>query len=173
MVTRAAWGIGLIVLLLNLLITGWAPALAGEENIRKYAEMLRSDVSEGKRTMLKQVMKLNGKEEETFWPLYHAYEFELYQQLDKRFKFISDFVWNNMKGTLTGELAKTLSADWFSLQEQRLALWKKYHDKMQEALGPIRAAQFVQVENQVALVLDLATASEMPYVGAAAQPARH
>jgi Spy/CpxP family protein refolding chaperone len=145
-------------------------ASAGEENIRNYAELLRSDVSEGKRTMLRQVMKLSGKEADVFWPIYHAYEFELYQQLDKRFKFMSEFVASQLQDSLTNEKAKNLAEAWFSLQDQRMALWKTYYGKMEQALGPVRAAQFVQIEHQVALLLDLAVASEMPYVGALPQP---
>lgn len=167
---RAVLSLLLIAFLLNGLLSGWAPAFAGEESIRNYAELLRSDVSGGKRTMLTQVMKLSAKDADVFWPLYHAYEFELYQQLDKRFKLMSEFVSAQVKGSFTDEKAKNLSVAWFSLQEQRMALWKKYYGKMEEALGPVRAAQFVQVEHQVALVLDLATASEMPYIDALPPP---
>jgi hypothetical protein len=47
----------------------------------------------------------------------------------------------------------------------RLALWKKYHQRISRAVSPVRGAQFLQVEHQMALFVDLNIASEMPVIG--------
>jgi hypothetical protein len=41
----------------------------------------------------------------------------------------------------------------------------KYHNKNQEALTPVQARQFLQIENQLGLFVDVTLASEMPAVG--------
>jgi hypothetical protein len=164
-------GFGKTLFTVGLLSLPFQPvsATAGEANLRNYVEVFRSDVSTGKKAMLTEIMKLNEKDATAFWPLYRDYEHELYQQLDRRFALITQFVTDQANGTLTDEKAKELAAKWFAVQDDRMALWKKYYGQIEQALSPIRAAQFVQVENQVALMIDLAIASEMPYVGATGQ----
>jgi hypothetical protein len=49
--------------------------------------------------------------------------------------------------------------------QARLDLWKKYYRKISKAVSPIRAAQFLQVENQMALFVDMSIASKMPTIG--------
>ncbi len=44
-----------------------------------------------------------------------------------------------------------------------------YYQRISTAVSPIRAAQFLQVEHQLALFVDLSIASEMPVVGAPPQ----
>jgi hypothetical protein len=72
---------------------------------------------------------------------------------------------DHVSGTFNEAKARELAANWFKLQEDRLALWKKYYVKFEKAVSPIKAAQFVQIEHQIALVIDLNIATEMPYVG--------
>jgi hypothetical protein len=47
----------------------------------------------------------------------------------------------------------------------RLDLLEKYHAKIEKALTPVQAGQFLQIENQLALFIDITIASEMPMVG--------
>jgi hypothetical protein len=61
--------------------------------------------------------------------------------------------------------SKDLADRWLQNSRDRLDLWKKYHERISEALSPIRAGQFLQVENQMALFVDINIASEMPVVG--------
>jgi hypothetical protein len=46
--------------------------------------------------------------------------------------------------------------------QARLDLWKKYQRKIAKAVSPARAAQFLQVEHQIALFMDLNIAADMP-----------
>lgn len=65
-----------------------------------------------------------------------------------------------------GEADATAKAKrWFKGQQARLDLLEKYHRKIENALSPIQAGQFLQIENQIGLLIDLAIASEMPVVG--------
>jgi hypothetical protein len=44
-------------------------------------------------------------------------------------------------------------------------LLEKYHGKIEMALTPVQAGQFLQIENQLGLFIDVTIASEMPKVG--------
>jgi hypothetical protein len=46
-----------------------------------------------------------------------------------------------------------------------LDLLEKYHTKIEKALTSVQAGQFLQIENQLGLFIDVAIASEMPTVG--------
>jgi len=59
--------------------------------------------------------------------------------------------------------AKDLAERWLKNTQERLDLWKKYHKKLSKVVSPVRAAQFLQVENQMALFV-LNITAKMPVV---------
>lgn len=136
------------------------------DDLRMAIEMLRSDVNTAKIETLNEVLRLTGPEAEAFWPVYRAYEKELAALGDRKIALIREFGGHHVAGTLNNDNATTLARDWLQLQEDRVALWKKYHRKLSRAVSPMRAAQFLQVEHQMALFVDLNIAAEMPAVGA-------
>ena len=58
-----------------------------------------------------------------------------------------------------------ISKRWFKSQRARLDLLENYHGKIEKALTSVQAGQFLQIENQLGLFIDVAIASEMPTVG--------
>jgi hypothetical protein len=143
-----------------------AAAPAAPDDLRMAVEMLRSDLNTAKIETLNGVLRLTGPEADAFWPIYRAYEKELAALGDRKIALIREFGGHHVAGTLDDGKAATLARDWLRLQEDRVALWKKYHRKLGRAVSPMRAAQFLQVEHQMALFVDLNLAAEMPAVGA-------
>ena len=139
-----------------------APANAGEA--RAYFEVLRSDFNAGKIRTLNEVMKLTAAEADKFWPIYRAYENDLAAVGDRKLVLIGQFVNHSKAGTLNDENSQELASQWLRNVQDRLDLWKKYHDQISHAVSPIRAGQFLQIENQLALFVDISIASEMPLV---------
>jgi hypothetical protein len=138
---------------------------AATDEIRGYLEMLRSDVSATKIRTINEVMKLTGPEAEKFWPVYRKYEKELAAVGDRKLALIREFATLHFGGALEDKQAADLAARWLKNTQERLDLWKKYHKQISRAVSPIRAAQFLQVEHQMALFIDLNVAAEMPVVG--------
>ena len=138
---------------------------ADTDDVRAYLEMLRSDVNATKIRTINQVMKLTGPEAEKFWPIYRKYEKELAAVGDRKLALIREFARLHVSGTLDNKQAADLAARWLKNTQERLDLWKKYHKQISKAVSPIRAAQFLQVEHQMALFIDLNIAAEMPVVG--------
>ncbi len=141
---------------------------ADTDDLRACLEMFRSDANAAKIRTINEVMKLTGPEAEKFWPVYRKYEKELAAVGDRKVALIREFAPLLFGGKLDDKKADELAARWLKNTQERLDLWKKYHARISKAVSPIRAAQFLQVEHQMALLIDLNIAAEMPAVGAPA-----
>jgi len=132
--------------------------------LRSYLEVLRSDFNTSKIATINQAMKLTAPEAEKFWPIYRSYEKDLAAVGDRKLALIQEFASLHFSGGLDDRNAKDLAEGWLDNTQQRLDLWKKYHRQISRAVSPVRAAQFLQIENQMALFVDITIASEMPAV---------
>jgi hypothetical protein len=142
------------------------PAKSAEvDDLRASLEVLRSDFNASKIATLNRVMKLTGPEAEKFWPIYREYEKELAAVGDRKLAMIREFGALHFSGALNDQKAQELADRWLKNTQERLDLWKKYNKEISKAVSAIRAAQFLQIENQMALFVDLNIASEMPAVG--------
>jgi hypothetical protein len=160
----------LILVASSLLLHGCATSRQPEASLtvddaRAQLEVLRSDFNTTKIHTLNQVMKLTAPEAEKFWPIYRQYESELGTVGDRKLALIIEFMAHHKAGTLTDQNSQVLATQWLQNAQDRLDLWKKYQQQISDAVSPIRAAQFLQVENQMAIFVDLNIASEMPIVG--------
>ena len=52
----------------------------------------------------------------------------------------------------------------FELEKRRTKLKKKYFKKFEKAVSAVVAAKFIQIENQINLLVDLQIASELPLI---------
>lgn len=158
------------LLALTFLLSPASPAVRaaeGDDNIYNYLQLFRSDLNSAKVEVVNQVMKLSAADAQKFWPLYRQYELELGKLAISRTELIAEFVEAHKSGTFDNAHAKDIARRWFQTQRARLKLLEKYHGKIQKALSPIQAGQFLQIENQIAIFMDMAIASEMPMVGQA------
>lgn len=154
-------------------VTTWAQssAAAGEaDDLRAVLETFRSDVNSYKVRVLNQALQLTGPEAEKFWPIYRQYEQELAAVAAKKIALLKEFGERSAKGTFDNEAANKLSQQWLDNVQARLDLWKKYRKKMAKAVSSARAAQFLQVEHQVALFMDLNIAADMPALRTVMKP---
>jgi hypothetical protein len=135
------------------------------DDARAYLEVLRSDFNAGKIRALNQVMKLTVAEADRFWPIYRQYEKDLASVGDRKLALIGEFFRHHQAGTLNDQNSKEMAGQWLQNVQDRLDLWKKYNQQISDAVSPVRGAQFLQVENQMAIFMDLNIASEMPVVG--------
>lgn len=142
-----------------------APAAKVDDNIYNYLQLLRSDFNSGKVEIINRIMKLDAGDAKKFWPIYREYENELGRQAVSRAEFIAEFIQSHQDGTFDNARAKDMAKRWFKAQRARLDLIEKYHGRIEKALSPIQAGQFLQIENQLGIFIDLTIASEMPLVG--------
>jgi hypothetical protein len=154
-------------LLLTTLLNVAVPVCGADvnDNLRNYFQLLRSDVNSLKVDLVNSIMKLSAEDAKEFWPIYREYEETLSKQALNRAELVADFVRSHQDGTFDNAKAKDMAARWFKSQRARLDLLEKYHGKIEKKLSPIHAGQFLQIENQIGLFIDVTIASEMPKVG--------
>ena len=142
-----------------------APATAGdarEENLYAYTELLRSDLRSQKVAIITEVMQFSEDEDTAFWPVYRQYETELAKINDERLALVQDYAANYT--TVTDAVADRLALGALDLEGRRHALKVKYYDRFKAAVSPRTAARFLQVENQILLLLDLQIAASLPVI---------
>ena len=154
-----------VLLLHGCASSGKSQARLPADEARAQLEVLRAAFSTKKIQTLNQVMKLTAPEAEKFWPIYRSYEIELAAVGDRKLALIREFMDQHLAGTLTDQNSRDMAPRWLQTAQDRLDLWKKYHQQISDAVSPVRAAQFLQVENQMAIFVDLNIASEMPMIG--------
>ena len=162
----------ILPMLLVVLAVGRAPALAQSAaaaadpkqtkalNLSAYVELLRSDVRASKVAIITEVMGFTEAEDKVFWPIYREYDVELSRINDDRVNAIEMYA--KAYGNLTDPQADELALRALELESRRTALKQKYYARLKEALSPKTAARFLQVENQLLLLLDLQISASLP-----------
>ena len=129
-------------------------------NLSAYVQLLRSDIRAQKVAIITEVMDFSEAEDAKFWPVYREYEAELGKINDDRLSLINEYA--NNYDTLTDAVADRLAKGALDVEGKRTALKTKYYDRFRSALSAKTAARFLQVENQILLLLDLQIASALP-----------
>ena len=156
-----------ILALTTLLVTAAPTARAAvvNDNIYNYLQLMRSDLNSLKVELVNSIMKLSAEDAKKFWPIYRDYEHQLGKLAINRAELVSEFVQSHKDGSFDNAKARDMAKRWFKSQRARLDLLEKYHRKIEKALTSVQAGQFLQIENQVGLFIDVTIASEMPKVG--------
>ena len=141
-----------------------APNLAEtrEANLRAYIDLLRSDVRAQSAAIVAEMMQLNDADDKAFWPVYRAFEADLSKLNDTRIALIKEYADNY--GALTDAVADTLARRALDLETRRTELKAKYYDRLRAVVPAKVAARFIQIENQILLLLDLQIAASLPIV---------
>jgi len=131
-------------------------------NIRAYIELLRSDVRSQATAIVREIMQLDQSEGDKFWPIYREYELDLSRQGDRRFALIQEY--SDSYKSMSDDIADKLVLRMFELEQARLEIIKKYYERFKTALSAKTAARFLQVNNQILMLIDLQIASSLPVV---------
>lgn len=172
--------IGLVVLALSAVISGagaqvsTGPTQTDEQpaspsgastnkNMQAYVKLLLSHVRQHKAEVMAEMMQLNAADEAKFWPIYNEYDAELNKLSDLEVANIAEYArtYTQMTNDKADELIQSALAD----RRQQSELLAKYYDRVKAQLGAIIAARFVQVEDQLLLIINLQIDSSLPIVG--------
>ena len=134
-----------------------------KKNMQEYVELLRSDVRQQKAEIMGSVMALNIEDSAKFWPIYNEYDGELTKLNNERLANIKEYAanYNNMTDAKADELVQNA----FEYRKQRGELVAKYYGRMKDALGGVQAARFLQIEEQLLMIIDLQISSSLPVIG--------
>ena len=131
-------------------------------------DVQRADFREQKVAFIKNAMNLSGAQNDAFWKEYYQYEAELKRLNDERVSIIHDYsaVFNTMDDAKADNLARRS----LKLRQDRDKLYTKYYDRIKTATSPVVAAKFLQIENEINLLIDLKVATGTPLLPSDAQP---
>jgi hypothetical protein len=135
---------------------------ARDLNLRAYTELLRSDIRAQKVAIIAGVMQFSEEDDLKFWPIYREYESELAKVNDDRLALITEYA--AAYEQMTDDVANRLAKGSIDLEARRNAVKARYYDRLQSTLAGKTAAQLLQVENQILLLLDLQIAAALPVV---------
>jgi hypothetical protein len=146
----------------KLLVIAFLFSLANvfAQDADSYIEVLKSEIKTDKKAIITETMQFTEQQSAAFWPVYNEFEHELDKLSSKRIANIKDFAANY--DSLTDKKADELIKTSFSFLNDRLSLNEKYYKKFADVLTPIVAAKYMQLENQIQLILDLSIAANLP-----------
>jgi len=133
---------------------------AQKKNVQEYVELLRSNVRQEKAQIMGAVMQLSADDAAKFWPIYAEYNAELTKVNDQRVANIEEYARNYNQ--MTDQKADELVQKAIQYRKARFDLLTKYYDRVKQSLGAVTAARFIQVEDQLLLIIDLQIASSLP-----------
>ncbi len=159
-----------VALLVVIAATGlWAqekklqdPAESKELNEQAYARLLRADLKTKKEVIIKEEMQLTPQQAVAFWPIYKDYDAEQNKLVDQKLAVFQDYARNFM--TINDEKADQIAQKVMTLDDQRMALRKKYYQLMKAAIPTVLVVRFFHVENQIQSLMDLQIDSNLPIV---------
>ena len=137
-----------------------AQEAASEEEA--WLDLMRADIRAEKTSIVRQAMNLNAEQLTAFEPLYAEYEGELAMIWDSHLELLDRYAatYQNMDDATANELA-----EWaMELEVQRVQLLRETFRAMSDAIGPVNAARFIQVENRIDLLVNLEITSRLPLV---------
>ena len=126
------------------------------------ADQIEADLRAEHVEVITEVMEFTEEEDAKFWPIYREYEAELARINDDRIALIKEYADNY--ATLTDATADRLATRALELEAQRQAVKASCYNRLKTVLSPRTAAKFLQVENQILLLLDLQIAASLPVV---------
>ena len=139
-----------------------ASADARDANLRAYVELIRSDVRTQKVAILTEMMEFTEDQDTKFWPIYREYDNELNKINDKRVALIKQYA-DNFEN-MTDAVADKIATGALDLEKERQAVKTKYYDRIKSAISPLIAARWLQVENQLLMIIDLQISASLPIV---------
>jgi hypothetical protein len=131
-------------------------------NLRAYVELLRSDVRTQKVAIITQMMEFTEAEDAAFWPIYREYELEMSKLNDERVALIEEYA--RTYSQMTDSVADKLATKVLELESRRQALKAKYYERFKQAMSAKTAAKFLQVEQQLLLLIDLQISAALPII---------
>jgi hypothetical protein len=138
------------------------PVQSKELNTQVYIQLLRADLQAQREQIIKEGMQLDEKQSAAFWPVYKEYAAAQKQLGDQKLAIIQDYA--NDFLTMNDARANELAQRIMMLDDQRLALRRKYYEALKKVLPTVLVVRFFQLDSQIQMLIDLQIASNLPII---------
>ena len=137
-----------------------APYAVEAQSTHDEQQQLIAQIQTDKHAIVLRTLALDDAQVQAFTPIYDKYQFERKQLFDRAADLL-DLYASNYE-SITDDAAKKILKDWFSLQEDEVALTKKYAKQFEKVLPPAKVIRFVQIENKLNTLLQLKAVANIP-----------
>jgi hypothetical protein len=145
--------------LLGLLLLALGNLAIAQQDI---IELARADIRSGRMGLIATAMDLTPQQQEVFWPIYRQYADEQEKLLDKRIAMLQEF--SSSYDQMTDAAAKSIAEQSFAISRARSERRERYFGKFSEAVGPVLAARFIQVDSQIGTLMDFELMRKTPLI---------
>jgi len=156
------------IALIALSIALTQPVLAQTKPAAKPAssdmEILRQKIKADKKLVVAANMQLTEKEAKAFWPVYDAYQKDLAALNERMAKAIVAYADAYNKGPVADATAKKLIGEAIAIEEAEVKMKRAYLPKLDKAVGGMKAARYVQIENKIRAIVKYELAAGIPLV---------
>jgi len=127
---------------------------------RDDTEAIKAQIQSNRQALVAENLTLGESEGEAFWPVYRDFHAERDGLLDRRINLLQAFR-DNFDG-LTGEQATQMLDDYFALEDDFLALRKKYLPIFREVLSDKQTLRYYQIENKMDSIIEYELSQVVP-----------
>jgi transposase len=126
-------------------------------------QYIRQALKSEKKDLVKQYMTLSEAESAKFWPLYDEFQNQRAGIAKERLQIIKDY--SSEYKNLSDDQAKGLAKRAFSNDKANLKLKEKYFKKFSKAVGSLKAAQYIQMEDYFQTLVRYEVQDAIPFIG--------
>jgi len=137
-----------------------APYAVKAQSTHDEQQQLITQIQTDKHAIVLRTLALDDAQVQAFAPIYDKYQFERKKLFDRAANLL-DLYASNYE-SMTDDAAKKILKDWFSLQDDEVALTRKYAKQFEKVLPPAKVVRFVQIENKLDTLLKLKAVANIP-----------
>ena len=137
-----------------------AAAKTADTNMEIFMEKVRAD----KKLLVAANMGLSDAEGKGFWPIYDMYQADLKALNDRLTAAIQSYADGYTKNTLTDAQATKLFNDILTIDQDEVAMRKKYVTSLAAVLPGKKATRYLQIENKIRAGIRSEMADAIPLV---------
>ena len=123
-------------------------------------QVLLSQIQSDRRAIALAGLGLSDAETSKFIPIYDEYQREQKALAEKSIDVINKCAANY--DSMTDDAAKTIMKDWFKVQDDRVAMTKKYAKRLEKVLPNSKVLRWVQIENKMNALTSFEAARIVP-----------
>jgi hypothetical protein len=136
------------------------PYVATAQSTHDEQQRLIAQIQTDKHAIVLKTLALDDAQVESFTPIYDKYQVERKKLFDRAADLLELYASNY--GSMTDDAARAILKDWFSLQDDEVALTRKYAKQLEKVLPPAKVIRFVQVENKLDTLVRLKAVANIP-----------
>lgn len=130
------------------------------QRIRADEQIILSQIMTEKHQIVLKTLALDDAQVQAFTPIYDKYQVERKKLFDRAADLL-DLYASNYE-SMTDDAARKILQDWFSLQDDEVALTRRYAKQIEKVLPPAKVIRFVQIENKLDTLLRLKAVANIP-----------